>query len=78
MADKSLGNACDLFLFGNLTHWNLFQCIVDEMIVEESSAPSGEVIETDGFEQAGLETLAPLESIEEVDADVDQLRLARM
>lgn len=48
------------------------------MIFEEAPAPSGEVIETDDVEQAGLETLAPLESVEETDADVDQLRLARM
>lgn len=51
---------------------------VEEMIFEEAPAPSGEVIETDDVEQAGLETLAPLESVEETDADVDQLRLARM
>ena len=48
------------------------------MIFEEASAPSGEVMETDGFGQAELETLAPLESVEEIDADLDQLPLARM
>ena len=79
-------NDCFWIRFEKLFIWKLDSskicfivvCIVEEMIFEEASAPSGEVTETDGFGQAELETLAPLESVEEVDADLDQLPLARM